>query len=226
VTEHHAAGSTSTRRVPFRRAALVVLLATAIGVGAGVALHQLTAHRTPRAAAATLPAFHGQAAWAAGERAAPTFTLRDQSGVPVSLSALRGRPVLLTFLNSQCKEQCPLQGRELASILTRLPAAQRPALVIVSVNPKGDTPAGIRHATRTWGLAGQWAWHWLNGTQRQLASIWHAYGVAVTPASGDVAHSLVIYLIDPDGYERTAYLFPFLPSFVQRDLSTLAREHA
>ena len=159
MTEHGAAGLASTGRVPVRRTALVVLLATAIGVGAGFALHQLNSHRSPRAAAATLPAFHGQAVWGAGERPAPAFTLRDQSGVPVSLSALRGRPVLLTFLNSQCKEQCPLQGRELASILRRLPAAQRPALVIVSVNPKGDAPASIRHATRTWGLAGPWAWH-------------------------------------------------------------------
>jgi hypothetical protein len=33
-------------------------------------------------------------------------------------------------------------------------------------------------------------------------------------------------LIDRRGDERTAYLFPFLPAFVQRDLGRLARESA
>jgi cytochrome oxidase Cu insertion factor (SCO1/SenC/PrrC family) len=221
VTEPHAARIASAGRVPVRRVALAVCVAAAIGIGAGVALHELDSHGSPRAAAGTLPAFHGQAAWAAGTRAAPVFTLRDRSGVPVSLSALRGRPVLLTFLDSQCKQQCPIQGRQLASILRRLPAAERPTLVVVSVNPSGDTVAGIRHATAEWGLAGPWAWHWLNGTRRQLATVWHSYGVTVDPSSGDIVHSLVLYLIDRDGYERTAYLYPFLPAFVQGDLAKL-----
>ena len=213
-------------RVSVRRAALIVCAATAIGIGVGVGLYQLDSRGSSPATAGTLPAFHGQAVWDPGERAAPAFTLRDQRGAPVSLSALRGRPVLLAFLDSQCKQECPIQGRQLASILRRLPAAERPALVVVSVNPSGDTPAGIRRATTEWGLAGPWAWYWLNGTRRQLAVVWHFYGITVDPSSGDIVHSLVLYLIDRSGYERTAYLYPFLPGFVQGDLARLAAKPA
>jgi hypothetical protein len=52
--------------------------------------------------------------------------------------------------------------------------------------------------------------------------VWRAYGVTVEPGSNDIVHSLALYLIDRRGDERTAYLFPFLPSFVQRDLARLA----
>src|SRR6202171_5037044 len=40
---------------------------------------------------------------------APDFTLSDQDGKPVSVSALRGRVLAITFLDSHCKQLCPLQ---------------------------------------------------------------------------------------------------------------------
>jgi cytochrome oxidase Cu insertion factor (SCO1/SenC/PrrC family) len=109
-------------------------------------------------------------------------------------------------------------------VLRRLPAAARPTLVVVSVDPKGDTRLGIEHAARTWGLAGPWRWHWLNATRKQLVSVWRSYGITMEPTSNDIVHSLALLLIDRRGYERTAYLFPFLPGFVQHDLALLAGE--
>jgi cytochrome oxidase Cu insertion factor (SCO1/SenC/PrrC family) len=209
-------------RISLRRAAAVVAVASAIGIAAGGGLYLLDSHRSPAASASDLPAFHGQAEWEPGAKAATDFTLRDQAGARISLTSLRGHPVLLTFLDSQCKLQCPIQGRQLGSILRRLPAAKRPALIVVSVDPSGDTPASIRHAMTSWGLSGPWTWHWLNGSRSQLAFVWHFYGITVDPSSGDIVHSLVLYLIDRDGYERTAYLYPFLPGFVQGDLARLA----
>jgi cytochrome oxidase Cu insertion factor (SCO1/SenC/PrrC family) len=223
MSDRDAGRISATSRMPARRAVLAVCLATAVGAGLGVAVHLLGSSGASPSAAATLPAFHGQAAWEPGRRPAPSFTLRDQRGVPVSLSALRGRPVLLTFLDSRCTQECPIQGRQLASVLRRLPAAERPTLVVVSVDPSGDTPASVGRATAKWGLAGPWRWYWLNGRRTTLEAVWHLYGITVDPSSGDIVHSLVLYLIDRDGYERTAYLYPFLPAFVQGDLARLGK---
>src|SRR5581483_8496938 len=170
-------GKGRVRSTPFRRAALLGLAAAA-GIASGFAFHRLHAS-SGRPAAAALPAFHGQASWAAGRRAAPAIALRDQAGREVRLSALRGRPVLLTFMDSQCKAECPIQGRQLGAVLRGLPPADRPTLVVVGVNPTGDTPPSIRHAMRKWTLAGPWRWHWLRGTRAQLERVWHAYGVTV-----------------------------------------------
>ncbi len=216
--------ASSGRPLPLRLLGFAVAAAALAGVAGGVVLHRLNA--APAPAALALPALHGQAVWAAGTRPAPTFALRDQRGTLVTLGALRGRPVLMTFLDSQCKNSCPIEGRRLASVLRRLPVAARPTLVVVSVDPTGDTPAGIERATRKWGLAGPWRWHWLNATRKQLSAVWRAYGITVAPRSNDIVHSLALLLIDRSGYERTAYLFPFLPGFVQHDLALLAGERA
>lgn len=214
-------------RRPFapRWLALVVAGAALAGIGGGFVLHRLTAAGTASPAAPALPELHGQAVWQAGARRAPGFALRDQADEIVSLAALRGRPVLLTFLDSLCRSSCPIEGRQLASVLRRLPPRERPTLVVVSVNP-ADTLGTIWLATHKWGLAGPWRWHWLHASHRELASVWRKYGITVEPRSGELVHSLALLLIDRRGYERTAYLFPFLPGFVQGDLARLAREPA
>jgi cytochrome oxidase Cu insertion factor (SCO1/SenC/PrrC family) len=214
--------------VPVRLAVAILFGAVVLGVGGGILLREgdgtSAAAAAPRA---SLPAFHGQGSWKRGERPAPDFALHDQNGTLVSLRSLRGKPVLLTFLDSQCTTRCPIEGRQLGSVLRRLPAGDRPAIVVVSVDRAGDTPRGIRHALAKWHLTGPWTIHWLNAPSRaRLAAVWRLYGIQVEPTSNDIVHSLALYLIDRRGDERTAYLFPFLQSFVQHDLARLARERA
>ena len=123
----------------------------------------------------------GEATWAAGARPAPAITtLHDQTGHRFSLSSLRGHTVAMEFFDSHCTQECPLAGRALAAAERALPAAQRPVLVVVSVNPL-DTPASTRAAIRAWGLAGVGPWHWLMGTHAQLAPVWKAYHIFVQP---------------------------------------------
>src|SRR6185437_6431698 len=46
---------------------------------------------------------------------AADFTLTSQAGRPVSLSSLRGKVVLLTFLDPVCTTDCPLIAQEMRS---------------------------------------------------------------------------------------------------------------
>jgi protein SCO1 len=199
-------------------AALAAVLAAATGAG-----FALLAARAPLRAQGD-SGLHGQISWPPGQRRAPGFTLRDQSGRQVTLASLRRRPVLLTFLDSRCHQQCPIEGRMLGDMLAQMPAAVRPTLAIVSVDPAGDTPASIRHAMAEWRLAGPWRWHWLRGTTAELDGVWRRYGITVEPTGNDITHGMALYLIDRRGFERSGYLFPFLPNFVALDLRALARE--
>lgn len=212
------------RTIPARLVAALLVCAAVLGVAGGVLVRDLRRSEPRGAVTAASAAFHGQGSWAPGARPAPGFALRDQHGALVSLRSLRGRPVLLTFLDSQCTSRCPIEGRQLGSILRRLPRASRPVVVVVSVDRAGDTPLGIRRALAKWHLAGPWSLHWLNApTRARLAAVWRAYGVQVEPTSHDIVHSLALFLVDRHGDERTAYLFPFLPAFVQGDLVRLSR---
>lgn len=191
-----------------------------IGVGIGTALHfALRSHPADAAARLDLPKLHGQATWPAGRRRAPAFSLRDQEGRLVSLTALRGRPVVVAFMDPLCREECPIEGRGLALAERQVAPAQRPTLLIVSVNPLARG-RDARAATRTWGITGDW--HWLLGTHAQLAPVWRAYGITVLPTRKDIVHSTAVYLVDRRGFERAGFLAPFLPQFVADDLRTLA----
>lgn len=210
-----------TRRLP-RLLLPAVLLAAVAGIAAGVGLH-LARASTPSQPAASVPALHGQAVWAAGERPARPFVLRDQDGRRVSLAALEGRTVVLAFLDPLCRQECPIEGRELADAERQVAPKQRPVLLIVSVNPRARGPAADA-AARRWGISGDW--HWLLGRRAQLAPVWRAYGITVIPRSGDIVHSTALYVIDRRGFERVGVLAPFLPQFLADDLRALAREQA
>jgi cytochrome oxidase Cu insertion factor (SCO1/SenC/PrrC family) len=208
------------------RIAASLLVVVLLGVGVGFGLHRLRAStaKTP-AIASTRFGMHGEAAWAAGTQPAPMIdTLRDQTGTVFSLASLHGRSVAIVFFDSHCHQECPLEGRALAAAERAVPRAERPVLVAVSVNPL-DTPASASRAARAWRLASVAPWHWLMGTRKQLAPVWAAYHIYVSPrpVNGDIEHTEAVYLVDRRGYMRSGYMYPFLPRFVTDDLHTLAR---
>lgn len=221
------AGTVVARRSRLVRTAAVLGVAGLIGAGAGAAGHFMLGSSPSTGIVSERFGMDGQAAWAAGTRVAPAIdTLPDQTGLPFSLASLRGHPVALVFFDSHCTQECPLEGRELASAESSLPAAQRPILVAVSVNPL-DTPASAAAAARRWNLAAAAPWHWLMGTRARLAPVWRKYNIYVgKEQNGDVPHTEALILIDRQGYERSAYLYPFSQPYVTHDLGVLGREHA
>ncbi len=115
--------------------------------------------------------------------------------------------------------------RALAVAERSLPRAQRPIVVVVSVNPR-DTPASSRRAVRQWGLAPLAPWYWLRGTPARLAAVWRAYRIEVSPTRGDITHTEALYLLDRRGDERAGFLYPYLPAQLTRDLRALAAHGA
>jgi protein SCO1 len=224
------AGVPTRPRSPRRsapRVAGTLIAAAVLGIGGGVGLRsQLASSSSSSANVSSRNGLDGEATWAAGVRRAPAITtLRDQSGRRFSLASLHGHTVVTVFFDSHCHQECPLAGRSLAATERLIPAARRPVLVVVSVNPL-DTPSSARSAARAFGLSAVAPWHWLMGTHTQLAPVWKAYGVYVRPERGDIAHTEALYLIDRRGYERSGYLYPFAPDRVAHDLRALAGERA
>ncbi len=198
----------------------MVAVAAVLGVALGLGVHSLA---KTGSSGSSLPEIRGQAIWPSGVRKAPQITLADSSGKRFSLSSLHGRPAIVTFMDSHCHAECPLEGRALAAGFRRIPAAERPVVVVVSINPWEDTPASARRAIKRFGLAG-FQWRWLLGTKKQLEPTWKRYNIYVRRVSGDVEHSDALYLVDSAGYERAGMLYPFLPGWISTDLETLARE--
>jgi cytochrome oxidase Cu insertion factor (SCO1/SenC/PrrC family) len=220
--------STPTGPASPRRRAAVESAVLALVV-AGVALAALLALTPDSNGAASGSNGAGTTApglrWTLHNSPAPAVRLPDQNGRMTTLAALRGHAVLLTFLDSRCTNLCPIEGSQLAAVQRRLPASQRPQLVVVSVNPS-DTRASVAKFVRRAGWTQPW--RWLLGTHRTLAPVWRAYHIGVRlqhgqavqtgkttiRVGGDVVHTIALYVIDPKGQERYGYLPPFRPSAV------------
>lgn len=205
-----------SRRRRLAAAASVLLIVS----GAALAL-AATRYAPSSGAGATTrgPAVNGDAVWKAGTRPAPSFDLTDQRGRSVSLASLRGRPLLLTFLDSKCTTLCPIVGHQLGVVERHL-GGQPVRLVIVSVDP-ADTRHTVAAAARKWGWHGHW--QWLMGTPARLAPVWRAYGIGVQPTATDIAHSMAVYVIDGQGDERAGFLPPLAISRLVSDVRLLQR---
>jgi cytochrome oxidase Cu insertion factor (SCO1/SenC/PrrC family) len=142
--------------------------------------------------------------------AAPAFTLTDQNSRPVSLASLRGKVVLLTFLDPVCTSDCPLIAQEFRQADQVLGARSRGVeLVAIVANPLYRSVAYTRAFDRQEQLAGVPNWLFLTGSLAQLQQAWKDYGIAaqILPAGGMIGHSDVAYVIDGRGHTRTEFDF-------------------
>ncbi len=137
------------------------------------------------------------------DRPAPGFRLVSQSGEPVSLASLRGKTVLLTFLDPLCTADCPLP-QELTGASSLLgDSGHNVELVAIAANPIHFGTAYTRSLDQQEGLAGVPNWLFLTGTLTQLQEVWGSYGIHVAHmAPGSSLMSDLVFVIDKAGWIR------------------------
>jgi cytochrome oxidase Cu insertion factor (SCO1/SenC/PrrC family) len=141
---------------------------------------------------------------------APAFQLTDQYGKPASLAGLRGKVVLLTFLDPVCTSDCPLIAQEFRQADQMLGTTARGVeLVAIVANPVYRSVAYTQAFDQQERLTGLRNWLFLTGPLDQLRETWKNYGVAagILPAGGMIAHSDVAFVIDASGHTRTELNF-------------------
>jgi protein SCO1 len=131
------------------------------------------------------------------------FTLQSADG-PVSLKDFRGKVVLIYFGYTYCPDICPTSLAATAEALKELTPDElaRVAMILVSVDPRRDTPARLKEYARFFhpAIVG------VTGTPEEIAVVAKRYGVFYAEQSvataGDgyvVDHSADTYVVAPDG---------------------------
>ena len=159
------------------------------------------------AAVGVLPGASADAAIAAGSQIsplggpAPGFTLTNQDGHAVSLASLRGKTVVLSFIDPVCTADCPVEAQEMGAAASKLGNPSNVVFVAINVNPIYRSISAIQTFNQAEGLAQIPGWMFLTGTPTQLARVWNAYGVQVELSTNGsmVTHAEPIYVISPDG---------------------------
>jgi len=158
---------------------------------------------------------------------APDFDLTTQDERRISLSQLRGRVVILTFIYASCADTCPLLTAKMVGLQHRLAAAFGPRVFFLSVtvDPERDTPEVLRRYAVAHG-ANLGGWAFLTGTPSEIREVARRYGVYYrkTPG-GDVDHTFLTSVVDQAGILRVQYLgVRFDPDELRRDIQTLLPE--
>ncbi|MGA3087962.1 MAG: SCO family protein [Terriglobales bacterium] len=142
-----------------------------------------------------------------GERV-PDLSLVNQDGKSFRLDDFKGKAVLITFIYTRCPMPtfCPRLSNQFAKIQNDL--AKTPVdfakthLVTISFDPKYDTPPVLRK----YGLAyldndpaGFSHWDFASAKEGDLRKIADAFGLEYFEEDNQIAHSMVIVLMSPEG---------------------------
>jgi cytochrome oxidase Cu insertion factor (SCO1/SenC/PrrC family) len=158
-----------------------------------------------------------------GGTPAPDFKLTNQFGQPISLSAFRGKVVILAFNDSECTSVCPLTTASMVAAKALLGrAGEQVQLLGVDANPDATARSDVMAYSRSHGMVNQW--DFLTGSPAQLRAVWKAYHIFVQIEKGDIDHTPALYVIDTHGAERKLYLTTMAYTTVGQAGQLLAQE--
>ena len=158
----------------------------------------------------------------AGDIPAPEFVLHDQQDRLTSLAQFRGKVVMLTFIDPECTQICPLTTQSMVEALKILgpDMASQVQLLGIDANPLKTRVEDVAAYTRAHRLAGRW--RFLTGSRAQLESVWRHYHVYVAATDDDIEHDTAVFLLDGNGRERTIYTTPMSYQAVGNQAQSLA----
>ena len=129
----------------------------------------------------------------------PGFSLRNYDGRDVDATDLRGRVVVLTFLDSQCTDVCPILASQVGGTIDRLTPAEREQVraVAISTDPAEDTPVSVRAFLGKQRALGKLLY--LRGPEKEMRSLWSRFQILASLESGeDTVHSAPVRIYDRD----------------------------
>jgi protein SCO1 len=155
---------------------------------------------------------------------APRFALRDEDGRALRSEDLRGRPVIVTFLYTQCKDTCPIEAQQIRGALDQLSDTdQEVPAIAVAVDPPRDTPTSARRFLAEQRVYGRI--RFALGSREELEPVWRRF--FIQEQKPDAEHQARVTLIDSRGFQRVGYpVNQLTPDGVAKDVRILLAEDA
>jgi cytochrome oxidase Cu insertion factor (SCO1/SenC/PrrC family) len=119
---------------------------------------------------------------------------------------LRGKVIVISFLDPECYDSCPLLANEMANAVDMLGVkASDVALLAINVNPFFNHRADVAAFTNEHGLSSMRNWYFVTGTNRQVSDVLASFGQGITvPRVGMIGHPQTVLIIDRQGRQLAA----------------------
>lgn len=130
--------------------------------------------------------------------------LVESDGHRLALADLRGRTIVAAMLYTSCRTVCPRVTEDMKTIEHQVPGGERDAVTFVmfSLDPGRDTPAALQRFAADHQLD-RARWRLFAASNEGVRTLAAALGIKYArEASGDIAHSAMIFVIDRAGVVR------------------------
>lgn len=132
------------------------------------------------------------------------FPFTDTDGRTRTLSEFRGTPFVASMVYTNCTSVCPRVTADLKTLEKALPPEVREhtRFVLFSLDPGRDTPAALTKFAEQHALDHS-RWTLLASSEDDMRTLAAVLGVKFRPdEGGEIAHSAVIVVCNPDGTVR------------------------
>jgi len=136
---------------------------------------------------------------------APGFTLTDQRGHTMSLASLRGKVVVLEFMDPHCTDICPIVSQEFVDAYHELGArSSKVVFAAINVNQYHASVRDMAAYSAQHQMSTIPGWHFFTGPLPALKTAWRDYNIQVEAPNpnADIVHTSAVYFIDARGAER------------------------
>jgi protein SCO1/2 len=130
------------------------------------------------------------------------FSLRNFDGRQVSSADLAGRVTVLTFLDSQCTESCPVIAWTVARTIDMLTPGERQGVraVAITTDPAEDSKRSVRNFLARNRAVGRLLYLGGGQPEPELRRVWNGFKVLSSLESGqDTLHSAPVRIYDRRG---------------------------
>jgi len=135
-------------------------------------------------------------------QAVPDFTLTDQQRDSVTLSGLRDKVVVITFIYTRCPlpNFCFRASNNFGVLHRRFSDRMGKDLVLLTItlDPDHDQPETLADYARTW-TKDATGWHFLTGPSAEVNNLCRQFGVNSWQDEGFLTHSLHTVIVDRQG---------------------------
>ena len=155
-------------------------------------------------------AWRGGKAPGPADRPAPDFSMEDTDGNTVTLSGLRGKVWVASFMFTRCTLGCPQVAETVRELQNRLRDRKDLMFVSFAVDPDRDDAEELKRYAAHFG-ADPTRWIFLRGDKAALDHlVTDGFQMAINrdgskPVGEDITHPLKLVLIDREGFVRSRF---------------------
>jgi protein SCO1/2 len=153
-------------------------------------------------------------------RALGALDLVDQRGQRFANDRFQGHWSVIYFGFTTCPMICPATMAELKDFAARvrnLPPAARPQVILITIDPKNDTPQAMGRYVAAFDAA----FLGLTGSIAAIDNAANEFNVARSASNGQIDHSTTLYIVDPRGSISAVFTPPHTAAALAEDYRRL-----